>query len=119
MDLTSFHVVAWERFNKIDWEFQRERIKSLSDKYRKCPIVIDSTGVGDPIAESLKRDGYPMMEYKYTNASKKFLIENLALKIERREISFPKIDILIDELESFGYEYTPSRNIVYNAPDRS
>lgn len=115
LDLTDFHVVAYERFNKIDWEFQRTRIKTLADKY-KSPIIIDATGVGDPIAESLERDGYLVHQYKYTNASKKFLIENLALKIERVEITFPKIETLIDELESFGYEYTLGGNIVYNAP---
>lgn len=117
IDLTAFHVVAFERFNKIDWEFQIERIKSLSKKYRQAPIVVDATGVGDPLAENLKREGCVVTEYKYTNASKKMLIENLVLKIERGEISFPEIEVMLDELESFGYEITPSRNITYNAPD--
>ena len=116
IDLTDFSVVAFERFNRIDWEFQRIRIETMSDLYRKCPIVIDATGVGDPGGDLLKRDGYPVMEYKYTNASKKYLIENLALKIERNEVSFPEIPELIDELESFGYELTPSRQITYQAP---
>ncbi len=116
LDLTSFHVVQHERFNKIDWEYQRTRIKTMADKFH-CPMVVDATGVGDPIAESLERDGYVVEQFKYTNQTKKHLIENLALKIERNEITFPDIPELINELESFGYEYTPSGNVRYNAPE--
>lgn len=116
MDMTSFNVVYFERFNQIDWEFQRQKIKAISKRYFDCPIVIDSTGVGNPIAESLVREGHRVIAYKYTNASKKFLIENLALKIQRREISYPYIKELINELEIFGYEFTQSGNIIYSAP---
>lgn len=115
IDLVAFEVVAFERFNKIDWEFQRERIKTLANKY-KAGVVVDATGVGDPVAESLKRDGVLVKEYKYTQSSKKYLIENLVLKIERNEISFPDIPELVEELRNFTFEYLPSGTIRYNAP---
>jgi hypothetical protein len=118
IDLTTFGVVYMDRFNQIEWEYQREKVKKVAKTYRECPIVIDGTGVGDPMAEALKRDGYLVKDYKYTNASKKYLIENLALKIERKEVSFPEVDYLISELYSFGFEYNPISNTVrYNAPE--
>lgn len=117
IDLTSFRVVAFDRWNKVDWEYTRQQIEAKSKEYNEALIVIDSTGVGDPLAESLKRDSFPVHEYKYTNQTKKYLIENLALKIQQGAIRFPNIPTLIHELEIFGYEYNPaSRMITYNAP---
>lgn len=117
INLTNTQVVAFERWNKTDWEFTRQKIKGMAKEYNDAVIVIDSTGVGDPLAENLKRDGCAVEEYKYTNATKKYLIENLALKIQQKAIKYPKIDVLIHELEVFGYEYSPvTRTITYNAP---
>jgi len=116
IDLTDFHVVAFDRFNKLDYAFQIERIKAVHRSYH-APIVIDATGVGNPIAEAIERDGIPVYPYKYTNQSKKFLIENLSLKIEQQQVSFPAIKELLHELEIFEYEFSPkTRMIRYNAP---
>lgn len=118
LDLTTFRVVGFERWNKLDWDFSRQKIEKISESYNNALIVIDSTGVGDPLAEALKRNGRGVEEYKYTNATKRYLIENLALKIQQGGVKFPNIQVLIDELEIFGYEYSPiSRNVVYNAPE--
>lgn len=117
LDLVNWHVVALERWNKLDWEYTRQKIKDISQKYNKASVVVDSTGVGDPIAEQLERDGLTIEQYKYTQQTKKYLIENLILKIEQRQVTFPDIPVLRNELEIFGYEYQPeTRNIRYNAP---
>src|SRR5207245_3980836 len=47
----------------------------------------------------------------------KALVEGLQLAIEHRQISYPKIEVLISELKSFGYTITASRNVVYSAPE--
>jgi hypothetical protein len=49
-------LVAFDRFNQIDWTFQKARITALAERYR-AKIIMDSTGVGDPIFEDLKRAG--------------------------------------------------------------
>lgn len=58
-----------ERFNQISWERQCSTIASISAKY-KAPIVLDSTGVGDPIYERLRQMGLIVDPYQFTNASK-------------------------------------------------
>lgn len=117
LDLVNFHVVHFERFNEISWEAQVKRIQDVATKYNNAPIVCDSTGVGDPVAERLERAGFAVTKYQYTNSSKKYLIDNLALKLDSKEISFPKIDDLITELEVFGFEVLPSGQYRYNAPN--
>jgi len=109
------HVCAWDRFNKIDWVFQLERIKQLVNKYHP-KILVDSTGVGDPIYESMKRSGMNVEGYRFTSESKKQLIEGLSIAIEQHIITYPDIPELINELRIFGFEISKSGNISYNAP---
>lgn len=44
----SGRVVAFDRFSEPEWFFQRKRIVSLAQRYN-ARLLIDSTGVGDPI----------------------------------------------------------------------
>lgn len=112
-------VVGFQRFNQIDWNTQKERIIDEVMKY-KSQVCIDGTGVGDPIVDDLKRAGVNIPDtgiVKFSNESKKSLIDRLILSIEQRLITFPSIEVLIDELGSFGYEITQHRNIQYSAPE--
>lgn len=109
------HMVFQDRFNDISWGVQKERIiKSV--KHYDAYCLMDSTGLGDPILDDLmpyiRVDGY-----KFSNTSKRQLIEFLAMAIERQEISFPEIPELINELSIYTFEQTESGLIKYNAPD--
>lgn len=109
------HLVAYDRFNQIDWAFQKQRIISAAQKY-KAKVIVDSTGVGDPIFEDLKRAGLNIEGYKFTNESKKQLIEGMSIAIEQQRISYPDIPELINELRIFGYKISKTGLITYNAP---
>ena len=109
-------LVAFDRFSQLDWVFQQKRIVNLAQKYH-AQVLIDSTGVGDPIFDQLQRQNIRVSGYKFTNASKKDLIENLSIRIENREISYPNIPTLINELKMFGYTVTQGGTIRYNAPE--
>jgi len=117
-------VVARERFQEVSWTEQKSRILSLSHKYNDALTVVDSTGVGDPICEDLQmsnislhyEDGKPGV--KFTNVKKNQLIDNLAIAIEQRLITFPsEYPELIQELSDFEYQITDAGNITYSAPD--
>jgi hypothetical protein len=116
IDVQSKRMVGFDRSNKLDWNFQKARTLALAQKWNNAEITIDSTGVGDPIYEDLQRMGLSIDPYQFTNQSKKVLIENLALMIEQRQITYPPIQELIDELKCFEAEFTSANNIRYNAP---
>ena len=106
----SGHLCHFERFQK-DWKQTREAIMLLD---KNCPIMIDSTGVGDAITEDLQRY-FPHMEgYKYTSQSKQQLMELLAASIHQGTIRYPE-GVIKDELEIFEYQYTAS-GVRYSAP---
>ena len=74
------HLVAFDRFSQLDWVFQQKKIVNLAQQY-SASTLIDSTGVGDPIYDSLSRQKIRVEGYKFTNPSKKDLIENLSIMI--------------------------------------
>ena len=116
MDVSRMQVVYFDRFNQIDWSYQKSKIIEIAKKYNNAMVIIDSTGVGDPIYEDLQRAGLRIEGFKFTNQTKTQLIQNLALKIEQKQITFPQIEDLILELQAFGYEVTSTGNIRYGAP---
>ncbi|MDD4382518.1 MAG: terminase family protein [Candidatus Dojkabacteria bacterium] len=116
IDRQTLRVVYWDRFNKVDFNLQKERISMIARKYNNARITIDSTGIGAPISEDLKRIGLHIDEFYFTNTSKKQLIEKLSIFIEQQAITIPNEEVLIDELESFGYTITDAGNIKYEAP---
>jgi hypothetical protein len=113
----SGHIVYFDRFNKLNWDVQKVRISGAFKKYGAIGFM-DSTGVGDPIYEDLyKMLPMQMWGYKFTNDSKMNLITSLQVAFEKSELSFPQIEVLIDELEAFEYEMLPSGKFRFSAPE--
>ena len=110
------HLCAWDRFGELDWVFQRRRMVQLCQQYN-TRLLIDSTGVGDPILDALRRDNIRVEGYKFTSASKADLIENLSMMIEQQKIPYPDIPELINELKLFGYTQTKGGTTRYGAPE--
>lgn len=104
------YVSHYDTFQK-DWRQTKETILMLPSS----KIAIDSTGVGDPIAEDIasKRDDVNMVVF--TQRTKQQLMEGLAYAIQNRAIFFPEGRIK-DQLEAFEFEYTRT-GVKYSAPE--
>jgi len=108
-------VVFFDRWNKADWEVQINRIIPIVQRY-EARLVVDSTGVGDPIYERLRRAGLDTSPFKFTNETKQRLIEALIMTIERGEIQYPEIKELLHELDIFEYQLGATGTVKYSAP---
>lgn len=118
VDSHTSKVVHWERFNKLDWEFQKLRVANLADTYNHARIVVDATGVGDPIAIDLERMGLQVLAYKITSSEpKQRLIDNLKLRIEQKQVTIPDEGQLLKELEAYEFHVTDSGRTLYEAPN--
>lgn len=110
--------VFFDRFNIIDWKIQKERIKKAILKYNNAKTLIDSTGVGDPIYEDLRREGLNVEGKKFDNIFKKKIIESLMIAMEKEEFKFFKnSEVQRLEFEMFEYEITQSGLVHYSAPE--
>jgi hypothetical protein len=109
--------VFMDRFNIVDWAIQEVRIAESVKKY-KARLLVDSTGVGDPIFEGLRKMGLNVEGYKFSNESKKQLVQSLMMSFELGKIKIFDDPALINELNVFEYEITSSGLISYSAPER-
>jgi hypothetical protein len=108
-------LVYSDRFNQLEWPFQKKRIKAVSVHYNNALAIVDATGIGDPIVDDLLRENVPVDPIKITEPLKKELIEKLSIWIEQRKIRLlPQEDVLF-EYDNFSYEIGPTGKIRYGA----
>jgi hypothetical protein len=106
-----------DRSNILDYHVQRQRLETLNLKWRPKIILAESNAMGEPIIETLVRDGLPVRGFATTSSSKPPLIENFMLVLEREEWQFQADIIWTAELEA--YERTVSASTSrssYSAP---
>ncbi len=109
------------RFNKIDWGMQKSRIaetaRHFSDGTSPASVVIDATGLGDPIVDDLARMGIPVDPIKFTNDQKRQLIEKLVNWIELKRVHILNIPETRSEFTNFTYDISEATDRVrYEAP---
>ena len=109
--------VALDRFNKIDYVFQRGRLESLVSKWGVGQVLAESNAMGEPVIEQLQRDGMAVRGFQTTAQSKPPLIENMALTFERAEWQFLNIPEATAELEAYERKVSPTTGrSQYSAP---
>lgn len=114
-------VVFIDRFNQVDWAFQEARIESVARKYttdgKLSRLKIDSTGVGDPICQSLQTKSLWVQPIIFTNKLKAQMIENLRIKFDHKTIKLPDYQPLLNELEVIEQVKTAAGNFRISAPE--
>ncbi|HUV67102.1 MAG TPA: hypothetical protein VMW24_24655 [Sedimentisphaerales bacterium] len=106
-DATDKKQVAVDRFNQIDYRFQRGRLGVMRDRWGPELIVVEINSMGDPIYERLLADGLPVWAFNTQTKSKKEAIEALSLALERG--NFPLLDDPTQKAELIAYEVKRSR----------
>jgi hypothetical protein len=136
MDAETGRCFAMERFNHLDWPIQKERILGFARKYRGR-LILDATGVGDPIFDDLKRVYSDIEPFKFTPLSKTELVQRLIVAVEQRKVSWPgprpsfapaastpgamegdcqNWEVLTVEMRRYEYAIGSSGGITYSAP---
>lgn len=103
-------VCYYDRFQR-DWRQTVQAVLALPN----VPMKVDSTGVGDPIAEEIQRSRGNVTGFKFSSFSKQQIMEGLALAIQNKRISFPE-GMIVNELEQFEFVYTRT-GVKYSAPE--
>lgn len=119
IDRAERRVVHFDRFKDIDWVVQKSRMVDLARRYNDAILVVDSTGVGDPIVEELKMNALVVEDFKYSKESKRKLIDKLSMLIQQKKLKYPRIQVLLDELEAFSFRKTSEGGIKYFSPSNS
>ena len=116
----SQQLVGLTRSRHQDWALQKAASLALLDKFPGVLTYIDSTGVGDPIAQDYRRAGLNVEDVLFTPKRKSELIENLLMAIDQGYIGIPQEQAtqwLIEELKQYQAFKQPSGAIKYGAPE--
>lgn len=110
--------LAIDRFNQIDYAFQRKRLAQMVYKWGVTDILAEANAMGVPIIEELQRMSLPVRGFYTTATSKPPLIENLALIFEREEWKFIDNPIWTAELEAYERKISETTGrSSYSAPE--
>lgn len=96
--------IAIDRFNKIDYEYQKERLKLMYNKWFVNHILAESNAMGEPLIDSLSHQGLMINGFNTSSISKGQIISSLGLALEKEEIKWIKDDEWTMELESYEME---------------
>jgi hypothetical protein len=108
--------IDMERFNQLNWPIQKDRILNFARKWQGR-IIIDATGVGDPIYDDLARRYSNIEPFKFTSISKAELVQRLIVAIEQQKVSWPEEwQVLTHELQRYEYQISSRGHISYSAP---
>lgn len=122
IDAETHEVVHFDRFQGKDYPLQKDHILLKAKRYNNARTILDTTGVGKPIYEDLRRAGVFCDDYTFSGKSKEELIGKLIVFMEEKYIKIPDIQVLQDELRAFEYKYINEKtgerlkNIKYGAP---
>lgn len=109
------HLVHIERFQQVDWAVQQRKIHEIAMRYNYPFILMDSSGVGDPIVEQLQRTNLTVQGIKITRHNKRVMIEALIVALEKTHITFPAHPLIQHELDI--YQATDSGiGVTFSAP---
>ena len=126
IDASTREQVALDRFNKVDWEFQTERLHRWAKAYTPRLIVAEANSMGGPIISKLQngyllltgefRQALPVQAWTASNATKASVVQALSLALEQGEISLLDDEVQKAELQAFESSITASGLVRYAAP---
>jgi hypothetical protein len=123
--------IYYDRFNKIDWEYQINRISEVCSKFPNHIIYIDSSGVGEPLYDALKKQNLLVRAVTISSGKKintvvqgtvkhtvpkYILVQRLAVDIEIGKFYIPNDKNCVNEFGWYSYNITPAGNVTYSAP---
>jgi len=116
-NLNDFHLMKQDSFNQMDYNLQKARIENAYLKHNKGMIVLDSTGVGEPIFDDLNARGMNITPFRFNRASRTDLLRNLQILLEQDKIKIPDDEVLTTELKSMTYELSNTGSTLIKVPD--
>jgi len=107
-----------DRFNKIQWDFQRARLRASYDRWKVVYALAEENSIGSPNIEALQRERMNVSPFTTTAASKPPLIQSLALAFERNEAKWLNDPVAKAELVAYESKVSAvTGRPTYSAPE--
>ena len=117
IDQTTQEVAYYERYNKLDYPIQIQKIKRVLGRYLPYKIVGEMNSMGRPIIQQMQHEGVPIVGFDTTNQSKNKIIQQLQVAIEQKHIGLLNDETMLDELMAYEFSQTKLGAMTYSAPE--
>lgn len=114
------HEVALDRFNKIGWDFQRQRILETCKRWGVEMLLVETNSIGAPNLEALvlaAPESLAVLGFETTAKSKPPLIQSLALAFEKNSLAWLPDPVGRHELAAYEAKITAHGHTQYAAPE--
>jgi hypothetical protein len=115
IDVESRRQVHMERLSKVDWVAQRDFLADMIEEWNPVIVGAEENSIGDVAISMLREEGINVTPYYTTNESKRQMIEQLALDIEKERIILLNEPIQVRELQAYRMDLTSTGKPRYNA----
>lgn len=89
-------------------------------KFRLRKVLVDQTGVGEPVLEELKEQGMQNVEgLVFTVRTKEELLSCLKIAMEQQRLRMPYHRRLAEQMNEQQYEYSKSGHLKFSHPENS
>lgn len=116
-DVADRREVFLDRFNGESWPLQRVRLQAAFERYQVTAALCEENSFGGPNIQELATLGIPVQAWTTTNATKRAIVEGLALALENRTVTLLNDATATAELMAFEEQSLPSGLVRYSAPD--
>lgn len=124
-DATTQEIIEIQKWQKIKYPAQAERIKGIAERFNPCRVIIDARYVGAMLGDTLRNEGVWVEDFVSSGTisddwrkkgSKALLVEKAMGLFESRSISIPNHSELLDQLSTYSYVISDAGNIKYGVP---
>lgn len=105
METVSGKVVFIKKWNKCDWYDTLEEVVQIVKKYNNAKLFVESNGIGAMPLQTLSKLYPNTKKWVTSETSKVDIIQKLMKDLSLNEITIPKDEQLIKELNDFGVKY--------------
>jgi len=91
-----------------------------NEKFQFRKMLVDQTGVGEPVLEEIKAQGISCVEgVKFTVETKEELLSNLKIAMEQNRLAIPYHRQLCQQINEQQYAYSKSGHLQFSHPSNS
>jgi phage FluMu gp28-like protein len=91
-----------------------------NQKFQFCKILVDQTGVGEPVLEEIRNQGISCVEgLKFTVQTKEELLSSLKIAMEQNRLAIPYHRQLCTQINEQQYAYSKSGHLQFSHPANS
>lgn len=109
------HLVHYRRWRAKPISEGLNILASVCENYSNYSLLYDATGMGQTLDEQLRDRGIYGEPFNINQHTKAELVRTLQIGTEQEKVSYPKIEELLHEFETYGYSVKASGVISYGA----